>query len=80
MAIKEYKLKEEKRKWEGRFVKILPYNGSDQVWKQYVEPWVGYMFKVKSAYLSVNRHIVFLELEGLLGLAFTAYKDVEEVL
>ena len=80
MAIKEYKLKEEKRKWEGRVVKILPYKGSDPVWKQYVEQWVGYIFKVKSAYLSVNKHTVFLELEGLIGLAFDAYKDVEEVL
>lgn len=79
MMGKEYKLKEEKRKWEGRTVQVLPYNGPDLRWKQAVSPWADCVFKVKEAYLSANKHVVFLSLGGLPGMAFDAYKDVKEV-
>lgn len=74
----QYKLKTEQRKWEGRSVTLLPYQGKDENWKEVVKPWTGCLFKVASVYLSADRKVVFLELGGLPGLAFDAYKDVKE--
>lgn len=76
MSIKA-KLKLERRNWEGTQVKVRPYTGADQAWKEHVTPMIGKVYTVQDVYLSTNGKVVFLSLKDVPGIAFDAYKDVD---
>lgn len=71
------KLKLERSKWEGTHVKVRPYTGSDNTWKENIKPMIGKVYTVQDVYLSTNGSVVFLSLKDVPGIAFDAYKDVD---